>query len=125
VLIDNHREVVGEGYAAAGGDQGLGLYGFVAVAGKQPRWIEPVPAEDMFGQVGCASVVRPDPGIAGKVGWIDHWGQGKAVVGRQQNLDRIVEQSLKTTRPRRPWPRFAGESAPVMRPPRRRQTASR
>jgi hypothetical protein len=94
VLIDDHGEVMGEGDAAAGRDQGLGLYGFVAVAGKQPRWIEPVPAEDMFGQVGCASVVRPDPRIAGQVGWIDHWGFGKAVDGGQQNLDRVVEQSV-------------------------------
>ena len=81
VLIDNHSEVVGEGDAAAGGDQGLGFYWFVAVAGKQPRRIEPVLSEDMFGQVSCASVMCPDPGIAGKVGCIDHRGFGKAVGG--------------------------------------------
>jgi hypothetical protein len=38
-LVDNHGEVVGEGDTPAGADQGLGLHGFVAVAGQQPRRI--------------------------------------------------------------------------------------
>jgi hypothetical protein len=34
VRVDDHGEVVGEGDTAAGGDQGLGFHGFVAVAGQ-------------------------------------------------------------------------------------------
>jgi hypothetical protein len=79
VLVDDHGAVVGEGDTAAGGDQGLDFDGFVAVAGQPPRRIEPVSDEDVLGQVGCAAVVRPDPGLAGKVGWVDQWGLGHAV----------------------------------------------
>lgn len=85
VAVDQHGQVMGERDAAAGRDQGLGLDRLVAVTGQEPGRIQPMPGQDVLGQVGGAAVLGPDPGLLAEVCWVDVGRRRQPVADRQQD----------------------------------------
>src|SRR5437588_7308461 len=89
--VHDDVEVVCNGDAAAGGNEGLGFDGLVAVARRHDGRVEIVLAEEVVDVAGGRTVVRSDPGLVAEVLEADVLLSGKVVVGRQQDSDRVVE----------------------------------
>jgi hypothetical protein len=94
VSTDDDGEVVGQGDAPPGGDEGLGLERFVAVPGVQQWRSDPGTGQDEVDAARRRAVVRPDPGVGCEVGDRDPVVCGEPVVDGQDDAQRVVEQGV-------------------------------
>jgi hypothetical protein len=91
--VDDHVEVVCNGDAAPGCNEGLRFDGLLAVARAHDGRVEILLAEDVVDVASGRTVVGPDPGFIAEVLQADDPFSGKMVTGRQQDSDGVVEEA--------------------------------